>query len=77
VGVFNRKNAAVGWLTLTVGKRVLRRKAKSAAPRFDPETKKPNTSAMALMAAGAAGVATGVTTFRRRRSRGSGDNKKS
>jgi hypothetical protein len=30
VAVFNRRNAAVGWLALFVGKRVLRRKAKHA-----------------------------------------------
>jgi hypothetical protein len=76
VEVFNRRNAAVGWLTLTIGKRVLRRKAKGAVPRIDPETKRPNRSAVALMTAGAAGVATGVTTFWRRRLRsGSGDKK--
>mgnify|MGYP001552382348 CR=1 FL=1 len=30
MGVFNRRNAAVGWLTWIVGKRVLKKKAKDA-----------------------------------------------
>lgn len=64
MGVFNRRNAAVGWVTWTVGKRVLKRKAKGAAPAIDPETKKPNRSAIALLVAGTVGV----LTFWRKRS---------
>jgi hypothetical protein len=64
VGVFNRRNAAVGWLTWVVGKRVLKKKAKDAVPSLDPETKKPNKSAIALLLAGAAGA----LTFWRKRS---------
>jgi len=58
MGVFNRRNAAVGWVTWAVGKRVLKRKAKSAAPSIDLESKKPNKSAVALLVAGAVGVLT-------------------
>jgi hypothetical protein len=64
VSVFNRRNAAVGWATWAVGKRVLKRKAKGAVPSIDPETKKPNRSAIALLVAGTAGV----LTFWRKRS---------
>jgi hypothetical protein len=64
VGVFNRRNAAVGWVTWLVGKRVLKKKAKGAVPAIDPETKKPNKSAIALLIAGAAGA----LTFWRKRS---------
>jgi MYXO-CTERM domain-containing protein len=64
VAVFNRRNAAVGWLALFVGKRVLRRKAKQAVPALDPESRRPNKSAVALLAASVVGVA----TFWRRRS---------
>jgi hypothetical protein len=64
MGVFNRRNAAVGWVTWSIGKRVLKRKAKGAAPSIDPETKKPNRSAIALLVAGTAGV----LTFWRKRS---------
>jgi hypothetical protein len=68
VGVFNRRNAAVGWLTWSVGKRVLKRKAKGAVPSIDTETKKPNKSAIALLAASAVGA----LTFWKKRS-GGGD----
>jgi hypothetical protein len=64
MGVFNRRNAAVGWVAWSVGKRVLKRKAKGAVPAIDPESKKPNRSAIALAVASAVGVA----TFWRRRS---------
>ncbi len=52
MSVFNRRNAAVGWVTWAVGKRVLKKKAKSAVPSVDPETKRPNKSALALAVAG-------------------------
>ena len=64
MSVFNRRNAAVGWLTWAVGKRVLKRKAKDAVPAIDSESKKPNKSAVALLLASAVGVA----TFWRKRS---------
>jgi hypothetical protein len=67
VSVFNRRNAAVGWVTWMVGKRVLKRKAKDAVPTIDTETKKPNKSAVALLIASAVGVA---TFFKRRGSDG-------
>lgn len=66
MSVFNRRNAAVGWLTWTVGKRVLKKKAKGAVPSVDPETKRPNKSAIALAAAGVVGA----LTFWRSRSGG-------
>ena len=70
MSVFNRRNAAVGWLTWAVGKRVLKRKAKGAVPSIDPESKRPNKSAVALLLASAVGVA---TFFRRRGGDDSGD----
>jgi MYXO-CTERM domain-containing protein len=69
MGIFNRRNAAVGWVTWMLGKRVLKRKAKSAVPTVDPATKRPNRSAVALLFAGALGA----LTFWRRRS-GDDDN---
>jgi hypothetical protein len=68
VSVINRRNAVVGWLALSVGKRVLKKKAKGAVPSVDPETKRPNKSAIALGVASLAGAA----TFWRKRS-GGGD----
>jgi hypothetical protein len=64
VGIFNRRNAAVGWVTWMVGKRVLKKKAKGAVPTIDSQSKKPNKSAVALLIAGAAGA----LTFWRKRS---------
>jgi hypothetical protein len=64
VGVFNRRNAAVGWVAWAMGKRVLKKKAKSAVPSIDAESKKPNKSAIALLVAGLAGA----LTFWRKRS---------
>ncbi len=64
MSVFNRRNAAVGWVAVAVGKRVLKRKAKDAVPAIDAESKKPNKSAVALLLAGAVGLA----TFWRKRS---------
>jgi hypothetical protein len=58
MGVINRRNAVVGWLTWTVGKRVLKKKARDAVPGIDSETKKPNRSAIALAVAAVVGAAT-------------------
>ena len=64
MGVFNRRNAAFGWVAWAVGKRVLKKKAKSAVPAIDAESKKPNKSAIALAVAGVVGA----LTFWRKRS---------
>jgi hypothetical protein len=64
VGIFNRRNAVVGWLTWSVGKRVLKKKAKGAVPTIDTSSKKPNSSAIALAVAGLVGA----LTFWRKRS---------
>ena len=66
MGIFNRRNAAVGWVTWMVGKRLIKKKARGALPSVDPETRRPNRSAIALAAAGVVGA----LTFWRRRSGG-------
>ena len=66
MSVFNRRNAAVGWVTWAVGKRVLKKKARGAVPSIDPESKKPNKSAIALL------VASGVGALRFWKKRGGG-----
>jgi hypothetical protein len=58
MSVFNRRNAAVGWVTWAVGKRVLKKKARGAVPSIDPESKKPNKSAIALLVASGVGALT-------------------
>jgi hypothetical protein len=65
VGMFNRRNAMLGWTVWQLGKRVGKKKAKGVAPSV--EGGKPNKSALALVFAGLAGA----LTFWRRRS-GSG-----
>jgi hypothetical protein len=64
VGVFNRRNAVMGWAAWQVGKRVMKRKAKDAVPKVDLEEKRPNKSAIALFAA----TVGGLVFFWRRRS---------
>ena len=68
MSIINRRNAVAGWLALTVGKRVVKRKARAAVPAVDPETRKPNRSAIVL---GLAGVF-GALAFWRKRSGASG-----
>ena len=52
----------MGWAVWTVGKQVMKRKAKAAVP-VDPETKRPRRAALALGAI--AGVAATVFFWRR------------
>jgi hypothetical protein len=66
MSILNRRNAVLGWVALAVGKRVIKRKAKTVVPSVDSETRKPNKSAIALLIAGAVGV----STFLRSRSGG-------
>jgi LPXTG-motif cell wall-anchored protein len=56
MAIFNRRNAVIGWLAWTVGKRVARKKARDAVPSIDAETKRPNRSAIVagLLAVGGA-----------------------
>jgi LPXTG-motif cell wall-anchored protein len=64
MSIVNRRNAMIGWATWTVGKRVVRRKAKSAVPAV--EGGRPNKPAVGLLA-GAAAVGGAVLFWRRRR----------
>jgi hypothetical protein len=57
VGFFNRRNAFLGWLVWTIGKRVAKRKAKAAVPSIDTESKRPNVPAVVLALAGAGAFA--------------------
>jgi uncharacterized protein (UPF0303 family) len=57
VGFFNRRNAFLGWLVWTIGKRVAKRKAKAAIPSVDAETNRPNLPTIVLAVAGACAAA--------------------
>ena len=52
--ILNKRNAVIGWLTLVVGKRVAKRKARQAVPAV--EGGKPNKPAIAAAVAGLMGV---------------------
>ena len=69
MGIVNKRNAVLGWLTWNVGKRVARKKAKAAVPAI--EGGKPNRPAVRL----AAGLATlgGVLFFWRKKKSGGGE----
>ena len=66
MGIVNKRNAVLGWLTWNVGKRVARKKAKAAVPALSGG--KPNRPAVRL----AAGLATlgGLLFFWRRKKTG-------
>jgi hypothetical protein len=68
MGIVNRRNAVLGWAVWNVGKRVARKKAKSAVPSVDLEAKRPNAAATILAALAAVG---GGLMFWRKR--GAGD----
>ena len=57
MGIVNKRNAIVGWVTLKVGKRVVKQKAAGAVPAV----KKPGAAAGVLAAIG------GVLFWRRKR----------
>jgi hypothetical protein len=65
VGIVNRRNAVLGWGTWKLGKRLAKRKAKSATPSV--EGGRPNRSFVAVLLAGTAGA---LTFWRKRRSGG-------
>ncbi len=65
MGIVNKRNAVLGWLTWSVGKRVARKKAKAAVPAVDGG--KPNKPAIA---AGVAALAGTLLFWRKRRRRG-------
>ena len=56
MSIVNRRNAMMGWLAWSVGKRVLRKKAKDAVPKIDTESKRPNRSAIVSAVAAFVGV---------------------
>ena len=54
--IFNRRNAAMGWLSWIVAKRVLKKKAKEAVPGTVEGSKRPNKTAIASMLAAVGGA---------------------
>jgi hypothetical protein len=64
MAIFNRRNAALGWLSWLVAKRVLRKKAREAVPGTVEGSRRPNKGAIAT---GLAALG-GLLWFWRRRS---------
>lgn len=65
MGIMNRRNAVLGWTVWQVGKRAAKRKAKSALPTVDRDTKRPNRPAIL---AGIAAVGAGLMFWRKKSS---------
>jgi len=65
MGIVNKRNAVLGWLTWRLGKRVAKKKAKAAVPAV--EGGKPNKPAIA---AGVAALLGGLMFWRKARKRG-------
>lgn len=55
--MINRRNAVLGWAAWQVGKRILKQKAKAAAPGTVEGTRRPNATAILLAALAAGAVA--------------------
>ena len=64
MGVLNKRNALLGWTAWQVGKRVLKRKAKSAVPGRVDDSRRPNKGAIAALLAAIGGA---LVFWRRRR----------
>lgn len=56
MSIFNRRNAAMGWLSWIVAKRVLKKKAKDAVPGTVEGSKRPNKGAIATLLAAVGGA---------------------
>lgn len=52
----NRRNAVLGWTVWQVAKRVAKKKAKTAVPSIDPETKRPNKAFLFAVVGAVAGA---------------------
>ena len=70
MGIVNKRNALLGWMTWNVGKRVARKKAKAAVPAI--EGGRPNKPAVGL-AAGVAALGSVLFFWRKKKSGGGGD----
>ena len=69
MSIVNKRNAVLGWLTWNVGKRLARKKARSAVPTI--EAGRPNKPAVGL-AAGLAALG-GILLFWRKKKKSGGD----
>ena len=71
MSIVNRRNAMIGWLAWTAGKRMAKRKAKAVVPSRGGQSG--SRKGVALKAGAAAAAVTGVVVFWRARHRDSTD----
>ena len=64
MGIFNKRNAVLGWTVWQVGKRAAKKKARDAVPGRSGDSKRPNKGAIAT---GLAAVGGALWFWRRRR----------
>jgi LPXTG-motif cell wall-anchored protein len=64
MGMFNKRNAVLGWMVWQVSKRVAKKKARDAVPGRASDSMKPNKGAIA---AGLAALGGAVWFWRKRR----------
>lgn len=65
MGMFNKRNAVLGWAVWQVGKRFAKKKAREAVPGRSGDSKRPNKGAIAT---GLAAVGGALWFWRKRRS---------
>ena len=65
MGMFNKRNAVLGWTVWQVGKRVAKKKARDAVPGRAGDSKRPNKGAIAT---GLAALGGALWFWRKRRS---------
>ncbi len=56
MGIVNRRNAVLGWVTWLTAKRVMKKKAKDALPGTVEGTKRPNKGAIVSLLAAIGGA---------------------
>jgi len=56
MGIVNRRNAVLGWVTWLTAKRVMKKKAKDALPGTVEGTKRPNKGAIVFLLAAIGGA---------------------
>ncbi len=56
MGIVNRRNAVLGWVTWLTAKRVMKKKAKDALPGTVEGTKRPNKGAIVTLLAAIGGA---------------------
>jgi hypothetical protein len=76
MGIFNKRNAVLGWLTWSVGKRVVKKKAKAVVPEKVMPSTEPAAAGKGKAVKGVAvlaGALGALAFWKKSRRRGGGD----